>query len=390
MKNIYSFLKIIFRYCFWGISLLFRTFTIVNEKRILCNSYSYTKYSCNPKYITEYLINAHAGEYEIYWCFKKGIAIPQLPKDVKVVVWRSLKYFYLINTSKFIFSNTRLGKFSVYLLKRKKQKYIMTWHSSMGIKKIEKDAEKWLSKDYVKSAKYDSSICDLILSGCRFRTNIIRKSFWYQGEILEKGTPRNDILFVSRNTFKDKICKKYNLNHDVKILLYAPTFRSDYNLNCYKFDWQDALSVLWQKYNEKYCVLLRLHPNFLNRPLFDLTKYLNNSIVDVTDYHDMQELLCISDILVTDYSSSLFDFALLYRPCFIYSTDFANYDRGTYLGLQNLPFSLAMTNEELLYNLHNFDMKKYRREVIRFNSEIIGTYEEGVACESLYKWMGNV
>ena len=114
-----------------------------------------------------------------------------------------------------------MGKFAIYLRKRCGQKYVMTWHSSMGIKKVEKDVEDYLLPQYIESAQYDSSICDLILSGCSYRTEVIRRAFWYDGEILEKGTPRNDMLFVSQKTFKDKICKKYNLNPDMKILLYA-------------------------------------------------------------------------------------------------------------------------------------------------------------------------
>lgn len=379
--------KKITRNIYFIISLLFRAFTEVHKSRILCMSYDFTKYSCNPKYITEYLLQNCPDEYEIYWCFKKGISIPQLPYGIKTVRWRSLRYFYIVNTSAFIFSNFRLGKFGSYLKKRQGQRYIMTWHSSMGIKKIEKDVENTLSIEYIEAAQYDSSMCDLILSGCRYRTEVIRRAFWYNGEILEKGTPRNDALFQSSLDIKDKICKKYNLNPDVKFLLYAPTFRKDYNLEYYKFDWKDVQCVLQQKYKEIYCILLRLHPNFLNNPSFDLTKHLNDSVVNVTNYHDMQELLAISDILVTDYSSSLFDFALLYRPCFIYSTDVASYDRGTYLNLNTLPFPVATTNEELLNNLSCFNSEEYINRMKYFNSQVIGTYEKGEACKELYNWM---
>ena len=353
-------------------------------------SYNFTKYSCNPKYITEYLLHNHLDEYEIYWCFKKGISVPQLPPSVKVVRWRTLKYFCIVNTSAFIFSNFRLGKFSSYLKKRQGQRYIMTWHSSMGVKKIEKDAEDSLSKEYIEAAQYDSSMCDLILSGCCYRSEIIRRAFWYDGLILEKGTPRNDILFHFQSVVKGKICEKYNLNSDMKLLLYAPTFRKDYTLEYYKFDWRDVQCILQQKYQENYYVLLRLHPNFLSNSSLDLTEYLNDDVVDVTDYHDMQELLCISDILVTDYSSSLFDFALLYRPCFIYSTDIANYDRGTYFDLTTLPFPMATTNEELLSNVSHFNAEEYKNRLKYFNSQVIRTYEKGEACKELHNWMVNL
>ena len=370
------------------ISLIFRTFTKVKKSRIICSSYDYTKYACNPRAFTEYLLKEHDGEYEIYWCFKTGIEVPNLPKEIKIIRWRTLKYFYVINTAGFIFSNMRLGRWRTYLIKRKEQKYIMMWHSSMSVKKVEKDAENSLSEYYIKAAKYDSSNCDLMISGCQFRTKIMKNSFWYDGDILEKGTPRNDVLFTANGKeIRDKVFKKYNIPHNVKIL-YAPTFRKDYGLSCYKLDWFDTFSLLEKKFGGTFYVLFRLHPNF-QRLNVDLTKYTNERIIDVTGYHDMQELISISDILVTDYSSSIFDFMLLNKPCFIYATDSETYDRGTYIKLEDLPFPLASNNDELLNVIREFNLEKFSDNVKAFNNNIIRTYENGKACFELYKWMQN-
>lgn len=369
------------------LSLLVRSFTHVHKKRILCWSYYYTKYSCNPRYITEYLLKEHPGEFDIYWCFDKNAVIGDLPAGVKIVTWRTWKYLLILNTSGYLFSNTRTGLWKSSFVKRKEQKYIMTWHSSMGIKKIEKDAGDSLSLSYINEAKYDSSICDLILSGCRFRSEVIKRAFWYKGEILEKGTPRNDMLFRNHDELRKKIFREYNIPDDARILLYAPTFRSDMGLRYYKFDWEDVHSVLEQKFGAPMYILLRLHPNFC-RAGFDTSRLCNsNNVIDVTYYQDMHELLCVSDILVTDYSSSLFDFSLLYKPCFIYAVDSETYDRGTYLGLNDLPFPLAHGEKELIDVVENFDRDEYVKNVAKFNNEVLGTYESGNACKALYQWM---
>ena len=369
------------------LSLLVRCFTCVRKKRILCWSYHYTKYSCNPRYITEFLLKEHPNEFEIYWCFKNDVNVDNLPKEIKVVRWRTWRYLIILNTSSFLFTNARTDLWGSSFVKKKGQKYIMTWHSSMGIKKVEKDAENELPERYIKNAQYDSSMCDLILSGCRFRTEVIKRAFWYGGEILEGGTPRNDILFNEHTQLKTNIFTHYGIPHDAKILLYAPTFRKDLGLEYYKFNWNDVLPMLEEKFGAPMFVFLRLHPNFCTNKIAipDLCK--DERIRDLTYYHDMHELLCISDILVTDYSSSLFDFALLNKPCFIYAKDYETYERGTYFKLDELPFPFATTDLEFGKRIAEFDNDKYRQNLSYFNKEVIGSYEDGHACERVYGWM---
>ena len=106
----------------------------------------------------------------------------------------SLKYFYELCTAKVIITNFRTTNI---FKKRKNQYYIQTWHSSLRLKQIEKDAEDSLPESYIEMAKEDSKKCDLLLSGCRYSTDIFKRAFWYDGEIFEYGTPRNDLLINS-------------------------------------------------------------------------------------------------------------------------------------------------------------------------------------------------
>ena len=87
---------------FWfTISLIIRNFTTVKKNRILCWSYYGKKYSCNPYYITKYLLENYPNEYEIYWAFNKDVNTERLPKQVKVVYKHTLKYCIIVNTAKY-------------------------------------------------------------------------------------------------------------------------------------------------------------------------------------------------------------------------------------------------------------------------------------------------
>ena len=194
-------------------------------------------------------------------------------------------------------------------------------------------------------------------------------------------------MFQDQRELKQHIFTQYNIPQNAKILLYAPTFRKDMGLQYYKFDWDDILTVLEEKFGSPMFIFLRLHPNFCRAGIDISALCQYERVLDMTYYHDMHELLCISDVLVTDYSSSLFDFSLLHKPCFIYATDYESYDRGTYLKLEELPFPLALNNAELLDVISRFDKKNYENELVEFNKRILGSFEAGKACEALYRWM---
>src|SRR5690625_4041436 len=112
-------------------------------------------------------------------------------------------------------------------------------------------------------AKLDSMKCDLLLSGCKFSTDIFRKSFWYTGEIFEHGTPRNDILLQKNAPLKNEILEKINIPVGTKILLYAPTFRKDNNLQVYNLDYSNLVNALSKKFGGEWIVFVKLHPHLL-------------------------------------------------------------------------------------------------------------------------------
>ena len=370
------------------LSLFARMGVKVKPGRVVCWAYNYKQYGCNPRYLTEYLLEHHP-DMEVVWVFRKGVDISSVDKRIKCVRFRTWEYLKMINSAEFLVTNSRTDPWHIYWHKRPEQKYLMLWHGGAALKRVERDVVDRLGFSYVQKAKRDSKVCDLMISGCRANTELIKRSFWYSGEILEDGIPRNDIFFNTalHNTIRQRITKEYNLPKDGRIVLYAPTFRRSGSIEPYRIDWGDMIPRLERMFgNKRVTLLLRLHPNLIGKA--DTSSLINHpSVIDMTRYHDMQELLCISDMLITDYSSSMFDYAMLRRPCMLYATDVAQYDRGYYYDFRELPFPLAEDSKELTKLIDSFNEEEYLARLDEFLNERLGMMERGIAAESLTRWM---
>ena len=360
----------------------------VHKNRVVCWSYDFKQYSCNPRYLTEYLL-ANNPEFDIYWVFRNKTDTSSVDERIHCVRKRSWQYFLIMNTAEFLITNSRTDPWRIYWHKRSGQKYLQLWHGGVALKRVERDAKTQLGFSYVQKAIRDSRACDLMISGCSLQTELVKSKFWYDGEILECGIPRNDIFFYKEfhAPLREKVCRQYGVSPDSRIVLYAPTFRRNRSIEPYRIDWEKVVSHLSKFYGGgEVTVLLRLHPNLLGR--VDVSSLINHwTVIDVTKYHDMQELLCISDMLITDYSSSMFDYTMQMRPCLLYATDIELYDRGYYFDLQDLPYPLARTEQELIAVIDSFDEHAYQDKLQTFFTDRIGLMESGRASSSLAEWM---
>lgn len=369
------------------IAFLIRTFIPVNKYRIFCWSYNFSKYACNPRAITEWLLSNNKG-YEIYWAFNNPKDINDIHPDVKVVKKRSIKYFVALYSSKFIFNNTRNYPKDSFFIKKKSQKYIMTWHSSMRLKRIENDASEQLGDKYMRIARRDSEMCDLMLSNSQLFSSMIRSTFLYNGEILENCIPRNDIFYneFTKSEAKNKVYNQLHFSNDTKVILYAPTFRKSKKLDYYNIDWPNVIAAFEKKLNSHVEVLIKLHPNIINIEGIDsITSH--KQCHNITQASDITDFLLAADVMISDYTSAMFDFALLRKPCFIYAIDKVEYNRGFYWDLSILPFPIAENSNELIKNIFEFDIDKYNSMLNQFQNSIWRLNEDGKGCERLYNWM---
>lgn len=370
------------------LSAIIRCYTKVERGRVVCWAYNYKQYGCNPRYLTEYLLENYP-DMEIVWVFRKSINTEGIDKRIKCVRFRTWEYLKMINSAEFLITNSRTDPWHIYWHKRPEQKYLMLWHGGAALKKVERDAEEKLGYSYWRKAKRDSEVCDLMISGCRANTDLIKRSFWYSGEVLEAGIPRNDIFFNKElhRQIRERLNREYNIPEENRIVMYAPTFRRSGSIEPYRINWHELIPHLREKFDgTNITILLRLHPNLIGK--VD-TSSLQNSpeVIDMTRYHDMQELLCISDMLITDYSSSMFDYAMLRRPCLLYATDVKQYDRGYYYDFAELPFPLAENGAELVKLIANFNFESYLKELDNFLNNTLGMKERGVAAKELAEWI---
>lgn len=338
--------------------------------------YSFTdSYADQPKYIAQEIIR-RGLPYELVWVSLKKKVVA--PAEIRTVCGRA-KAWRELSTSQLIISNSRLGKYFKHgYAKKPGQFYIQTWHGSFGIKKMEGDAHE-LRNSYLEKAKLDSKHIDYLLSNSRWLSDVMRGCFFYDGPILETGSPRNDPLFAADKAARAEATRRaLGLPEGVKTALYAPTFRAEGIERFERMDYQQVQEALQEKFGGKWCVITRLHPGHGGERL----RWLTKGVVDASHYPDMTELLLLADLMVSDYSSCLFDYLLTGKPAFCYAPDRQEYElqRGLYYPLSDTPMPIAENNAQLIDAIHNFDAQRYADETIRFIRDK-GSAEDGHAAE---------
>ncbi len=362
----------------WKLRFLFSP---VQDNKIVFVCYGGKNYSCNPKYIAQEIIRQNLG-YDLVWLLLD--VDQQLPEQIRKVKFHSRDAFYELATAKIIISNT---KSDLRLFKKKEQYVIQTWHGSYSSKRLEKDAGRNLPSRYIKESKKNSRQTDLFLSNSKVLSQEYRDAFWCKCEILECGFPRNDVLFSWDPKIRTETREKLGIPLDSKIVLYAPTFRDNMSTDAYNVDARGVLDVL-KKTGDDWYFLIRMHPNV--RSTQSMFQY-DEHVLNATNYPDMQELLIAADILITDYSSTVFEFAVLKKPSYIYASDVEQYDamRGLKKDFFKMPYPINRTNDELLEQLKNYTDQVGQDAAKRF-MEYFGGIDKGDASEQVVAHIRNI
>lgn len=334
---------------------------ISNKKIVFCSNYG-RGVCCNPKYILKEILAQNLDFELVYLCDKKYVDNLDEYKNVKFISYDNIfqKIIELASAKIWIDSSQKINDFKLGLAKKRSQIYINCWHGSFGIKKYGYDIKnEKTNKYYFHFFKKDVKNINFMISNCAWEEEKYRSALGFEGEILKLGHARDDIFYENQNEIKQKVFSYFNITPDSKIALFAPTFRDDFNLECYRLNYEKIKKALVEKFGGNWLIISKFH----NMNILKNDKTLDDfkSEYDVTFYQDTHELLSISDILISDYSSCLFDFALQNKPCFIYAKDYENYSqkRGLYYPLEVTPFSIAKNEEELAKNILNFDENSY-------------------------------
>ena len=364
----------------------------INEKKIVFTNYMGRGYGCNCKYLAENII-ANNKDYELVWLVNQNEDVSVFPEQIRLVNYQSQEAMYELSTAKFWISNYHLSYFIKKGLRKKdNQVYIQMWHGSFGIKKIERHVGSLTeSKMWTKVAKLNSDMTDYWISNSDFETDIYKSAFWNVKNIKLLGHPRNDIFFNDNTKLHQKVLSKYNADMGKKIVLYMPTFREDYRLDCYNLDGSKLCEKLSKRFGGEWLLLVRLHPRIVQYKDRFFQQFGSENVIDVTDYDDVQELLAIADVMISDYSSCIFDYLLAKKPAFIYATDIEEYEneRGLYYSLYEKPFSITKNNDELLKAIDEFNEKQYLEKVEQF-LDGKGSVEEGKASEKIVEFIDSL
>lgn len=359
--------------------LLFRLFPI-KKKRVVFSSFGGRNYSGNPRIISEALQQKKLG-YEQVWIIKKDVSV-ELPAHIKRVAADSLLASYYLYTAKFWIDDSR--KTIVYP-KRSKQVYFQTWHGT-PLKKIEFDATDKLPQHYLNYAKCDSASISYLLSGNRYSTERYPQAFAIASEkILNIGTPRNDNLVqLAKRQPVQNFGDKSQL-----IMLFAPTFRNTFADN--GIPQLKRLEV--KKLHEYFAAqgiglkfLVKFHPNVNAQLAQDSTnqQYLAEHQIElVEDGILLEDLFGQIDLLITDYSSIFFDYALLHKPLILFNYDEAEYiqERGFYVSLSELPVPVAKDATALLTIF-----QQQQTELLASADRLLdylGNYEQGTSTDKV-------
>lgn len=346
----------------------------VNKKKIVFCNFAGNGYSDNPKYIADEII-AEKVECQMVWLVRRYYE--DIPKCIKQIKLTSLKGAYELSTAGVIVINT---KTALPFFKKKNQYLIQTWHSTYGPKYVEKDAMDILPSKYIKDSIENSKETDLFISPCKLQTEEFRQAFWCKCEILPSGIPRNDIYFKYNSSTISSIKKKINIPNEAKVLIYAPTFRDNQSTDVYSIlDFKKVRLILEQRFGGCWYILIRLHPGIKYKVNFDFS--FDDRIINVSDYDDIQELLLISSVLITDYSSIMFDFYLLKKPVFLFIPDInSSHIRGLRPSFYDFPFEHCMTQDDLILSIESFDESKYLERINNFDVKF-QSYDDGHASE---------
>lgn len=355
----------------------------VKKNKIVVTSFYGRGYSDNPKAIVDELLTRGA-DLDIVW-LAKNPAKAGVPKGVRVVEYDTMAAIRELCTARVWVDNCRKGARH----KKAGQYYMQTWHG-FALKRIERDVADKLNTpenaSYATYAQRDSAQCDVIISDSTFMTGIYQKSFWYDGAVEQFGSPRNDILVNPPKDAKPKVQRALHLPEDCRIVMYAPTFRADGSLDAYNLDYAAVCAACEKRFGGKWVMLVRLHPHVMQ--LAKDLEFDNKMTFDATAFDDMQLLLSACDAVITDYSSLMFDFALTRRPCFQYATDIDAYknDRNFYFPIDETPFPLAKSNEEMVQCIASFDDAAYQRDRDAFYQRM-GFNLDGKASARCADWI---
>lgn len=341
------------------------------------------RFGDHGKYITEELIRRpEADGLDIVWTINSLNAdLPDGVRPIYIKNWKSV--IREAETAKMWISCDPLPP---YLIKRKGQIYIQTKHwASVTLKTFYLDDRSFEGvRDYYEKWQKNGDMMDFCFVGSKFDEESCRRGFGFKGDCIEVGSPRSDTMFRNKKN-KEKIYNYYGIPRDMRCVIYAPTFRflkdtCESMIPDHHLDYDSVLTSLKRRFGGEWMMLLRYHPQAKKPAEIEKT---GKRLIDTGGYPDSQELASAADIMISDYSSIMFEPAFSGKPVFLYAPDREHYvggERELLIPYDELPFPIATDNDGLMEIIESFDENNYRNELNLFMNRY-GVHEDGHASE---------
>lgn len=342
-------------------SFIFRTwgrFLKTDEHLVIFVSFMGKGFNDSPKVLYDYIQNNEEyKKYHCVWAFEHPEKFPKLD-TVKI---DTPAYFKTALKAKYWITNTNIERGLKF--KKNDQVYLNTWH---GI------ALKHIGNDCPGRKDYNFDTVDYLTVSGEYDEKVFKSAFnAKESSYLRCGMPRNEELWNATKRDKEELRKVLGIPENKKVILYAPTWRESvdggktYSIKppIHFEKWEEALG-------SKYIVLFRAH--HLTTEVLGV-KY-NDFVRDASDYPYVNDLMIVSDLLITDYSAIAFDYSILCKPIFCYAYDYDSYlsERGTYFEIdEKYPNKSCRTETELLKRIVDIDYENECVKTKRFRDEFV-------------------
>ncbi|WP_430868446.1 CDP-glycerol glycerophosphotransferase family protein [Demequina aurantiaca] len=300
----------------------------------------------------------------------------EVPDHVIPVVMGTAEWWEAVTSSRVVVNNSWIPG---YFKRRAGQKVIQTWHGT-PLKKLGFDRSQHEGRASTpKSFAWGSSKWDLLVSPNAYSTEILRRAYTFDGQIAEIGYPRNDILTAGGGK-RDQVRAALGIAADETVVLYAPTFREAERGRSAFCD----VESLARDLGAGYRLVVRGHSATLRGG----SDHRSANVLDVTSYPDSSHILAIADVLVTDYSSVMFDFTATRRPVVFFTPDMDRYSkdgRGVYFDLDSEAPGQVIRKERLLADAVRRAWASRGAESVRYDAWVtrFNAYDDGGATARL-------
>lgn len=322
-------------------------FVKTDPNLILFSSFSGKHYNDSPRVIYEYLKSLpNSNQFRCIWVFDNPDRFDEFPfEKVKLDSWQ---YFITTLKARCWVTNVNIERGMKY--KKSKTLYLNTWHGQ---------AIKYIGRAVKGRRDFQWDHIDCFCISGNYERPIIERDLGVKSEsLLVSGLPRNDILYHVTPEMIQSLREKYEIPEGKKVILYAPTWREGTHGRESK-DLQLPIDMKkWSRMlGDEYVIFVRAHINTEKVLGIEYDDVIRNG----SDIADANDLLILSDFLISDYSSIMIDYSILTKPILCFGYDYENYKntRGCYFDLEKgMPSGVLYTEDEVINYILNCDYKK--------------------------------